>query len=82
MENQAKKCNECGKLLTFDHFRLTPLSADGHANICKECAKQKRRKKRDEFVPTPTGGGVTRTWQNSRHGSLSRNCAVGAIQVS
>ncbi len=57
MENQAKKCNECGKLLTFDHFRLTPLSADGHANICKECAKQKRRKKRDEFVPTPTGGG-------------------------
>lgn len=57
MENHAKKCKECGKLLTLDHFRLTPLSADGHANICKECATRKRRQKRDEFVPTPSGGG-------------------------
>lgn len=57
MENHAKTCKECGKLLTLDHFRLTPLSADGHANICKECAKQKRRQKKDEFIPTPSGGG-------------------------
>lgn len=55
--NQAKTCKECGKLLTLDHFRLTPLSADGHANICKECAKRKRQQKKDEFVPTPSGGG-------------------------
>lgn len=55
--NQAKTCKECGKLLTLDHFRLTPLSADGHANICKECAKRKRQQKRDEFIPTPSGGG-------------------------
>ena len=54
--NQAKTCKECGKLLTLDHFRLTPLSADGHANICKECAKRKRQQKRDEFIPTPSGG--------------------------
>lgn len=46
MENHAKKCKECGKLLTLDHFRLTPLSADGHANICKECATRKRRQGR------------------------------------
>lgn len=57
MENQAKTCKECGQLLTLDHFRLTPLSADGHANICKECARQKRQQKKDEFAPTPSGGG-------------------------
>lgn len=57
MENHAKKCKECGKLLTLDHFRLTPLSADGHAGICKECARYKRQQKKDEFVPTPSGGG-------------------------
>lgn len=61
MENQAKTCKECGRLLTLDHFRLTPLSADGHANICKDCAKQKRQQKRqqkkDEFALMPSGGG-------------------------
>lgn len=57
MENQAKTCKECGRLLALDHFRLTPLSADGHANICKDCAKQKRQQKKDEFVLMPSGGG-------------------------
>ncbi|WP_297434873.1 hypothetical protein [uncultured Alistipes sp.] len=57
MENQAKTCKECGRLLTLDHFRLTPLSADGHANICKDCAKQKRQQKKDEFALMPSGGG-------------------------
>lgn len=42
MGNQAKTCKECGRLLTLDHFRLTPLSADGHANICKDCAQSER----------------------------------------
>ena len=55
--NQAKACKECGKLLTLNYFRLTPLSADGHANICKECARKKRQQKKDEFTPTPSGGG-------------------------
>lgn len=49
-------CKECGKLLTLDHFRLTQLSADGHANICKECARERRRQKKDKFTPTPSGG--------------------------
>lgn len=57
MENQSKTCKECGRLLTLDHFRLTPLSADGHANICKDCAKQKRQQKKDEFALMPSGGG-------------------------
>lgn len=59
--NQAKACKECGKLLTLNYFRLTPLSADGHANICKECARKKRQQKKDEFTPTPSGGGQSGT---------------------
>lgn len=85
MENQAKTCKECGRLLTLDHFRLTPLSADGHANICKDCAKQKRQQKRqqkkDEFALMPSGG-VIPSWLNSRLGSLSRSCVVGAIPAN
>ncbi len=57
MENQAKTCKECGKLLTLDHYRIVHLSPDRHANICKECAKIKRRQKRDEFAPVSVGGG-------------------------
>lgn len=56
MENQAKKCNECGKLLTLDHFRIVRLAADGHANICKACAKTRRRMKRDGFSAMSSGG--------------------------
>lgn len=82
MENQAKTCKECGQLLTLDHFRLTPLSADGHANICKECARQKRQQKKDEFAPTPSGGGEIPSWLNSLLGSLSRSCVVGDIKGS
>lgn len=79
--NQAKACKECGKLLTLNYFRLTPLSADGHANICKECARKKRQQKKDEFTPTPSGGAI-RNWQNSLLGSLSRSCVVGDIVES
>lgn len=57
MENHAKTCKECGKLMTLDHFRGAHFAADGHANICKECARQKRQQKKDEFAPTPSGGG-------------------------
>ena len=42
MENKAKKCIECGKTLTLDHFRRTPLSPDGYAKTCKLCAGSKR----------------------------------------
>ena len=42
MENKAKKCIECGKTLTLDHFRRTPLSPDGYAKACKLCANSKR----------------------------------------
>lgn len=55
--NQAKTCTECGKLMTLDHFRIIHHAADGHANICKECARERRRQKKDEFTPTPSGGG-------------------------
>lgn len=51
--NQAKTCTECGKLLTLDHFRIIHHAADGHANICKECARERRRQKKDKSEAVP-----------------------------
>lgn len=51
--NQAKTCTECGKLLTLDHFRIIHHAADGHANICKECSRERRRQKRDKAEAVP-----------------------------
>lgn len=81
MENQAKTCKECGKLLTLDHYRIVPLSPDRHANICKECAKIKRRQKRDKFAPVALGGGI-RNLRNSRLVSLSRSCVAADTQAN
>lgn len=53
MENTVKKCVYCGNLFTLEHFRRTRLSADGHANICMECA----RKRRGEKKALASGGG-------------------------
>ena len=45
MENTAKLCKTCGKLLTLDNFRFVPLAADKHASVCKECASAARKSK-------------------------------------
>lgn len=45
MENKAKNCSICGRLLTLDRFRKTPFSPDGRAGYCKDCAKSKRAEK-------------------------------------
>lgn len=58
MNNTAKKCTECGKLLTLDSFRLVNTSKDGHAHICKDCSRLKRAsKKMEKSVMSSTGGG-------------------------
>ena len=48
MENRAKKCIECGKTLTLDYFRRTPLSPDGYAKMCNLCANIKRTQGKNE----------------------------------
>ena len=48
MENKAKKCIKCGKTLTLDYFRRTPLSPDGYAKMCKLCANSKRMQGKNE----------------------------------
>lgn len=45
MENTAKLCKTCGKLLTLDNFRFVPRAADKHASVCKECASAARKSK-------------------------------------
>lgn len=45
MENKAKKCTMCGRVLTLDHFKRVGFAEDGHASHCKDCAKKKRREK-------------------------------------
>lgn len=45
MENTAKLCKKCGKLLTLDNFRFVPLAADKHASVCKDCASAARKSK-------------------------------------
>lgn len=45
MENKAKKCTMCGRMLTLDNFRRVNFAEDGHASHCKDCAKKKRREK-------------------------------------
>ncbi len=48
-------------MYTLDHFRAAHFSPDGHANICKDCAKSRRQKKRS----TKSGGGMYRTTKAS-----------------
>ena len=45
MENKAKKCTMCGRMLTLDNFRRVNFAEDGHASHCKDCAKKMRREK-------------------------------------
>lgn len=65
MENTAKLCKTCGKLLTLDNFRFVPLAADKHASVCKECASAARKSK-------IKGGGILNS-PNSLPENLSPN---------
>lgn len=66
MENTAKLCKTCGKLLTLDNFRFVPLAADKHASVCKECASAARKSK-------IKGGGEILNSPNSLPENLSPN---------
>ena len=57
MENKAKKCKECGQLLTLDHFRKVYLAPDGHASVCKVCASKNRKQRALEETQQIIGGG-------------------------
>ena len=70
MENKAKKCTMCGRVLTLDHFKRVGLAEDGHASHCKDCAKKKRREKLENKTEEGTivrevKGGVIQNLQNS-----------------
>lgn len=41
MDNEAKTCKVCGRLLTLDHYRKTALAPNG-VSACKECEGKKR----------------------------------------
>lgn len=41
MENKAKKCTMCGRMLTLDNFKKVSFAEDGHAHHCKDCARKK-----------------------------------------
>lgn len=41
MDNEAKKCKVCGRLLTLDHYRKTAFAPNG-VSACKECEGKKR----------------------------------------
>lgn len=43
MSNEVKTCRICGKMYTLDHFRSAYFSPDGHAHICKDCEKTRRK---------------------------------------
>lgn len=55
MENQAKTCKQCGRLLTLDHYRKVRLSDDGHAHICKECAAIARKARKEDTANSQDG---------------------------
>lgn len=41
MNNEAKTCKVCGRLLTLDHYRKTAFAPNG-VSACKECEGKKR----------------------------------------
>lgn len=57
MSNNVKTCRICGKMYTLDHFSPAHFSPDGHAHICKDCAKERRQQRRSQKL----GGGMCRT---------------------
>lgn len=70
MENKAKKCTMCGRVLSLDHFKRVGFAEDGHASHCKDCAKKKRREKLENKTEEGTivreaKGGVIQNLQNS-----------------
>lgn len=70
MENKAKKCTMCGRVLTLDHFKKVGVAKDGHASHCKDCAKKKRREKlenkvEDGAIIRDVKGGVIQSSPNS-----------------
>lgn len=58
MDNTAKTCKKCGKLLTLDHFPKSVIAHDGHRNTCKDCIRVSRNK---TAVIEKRGGGIL-TW--------------------
>ncbi len=61
MNNTAKQCTECGRLLTLDNYRKVNMSKDGYAHICKECAHQRRATKRAGEKAVESSGGGTQS---------------------
>lgn len=41
MDNEAKTCKVCGRMLTLDHYRKTTIAPNG-VSTCKECEGNKR----------------------------------------
>lgn len=65
MENKAKKCTMCGRMLTLDNFKKVSFAEDGHAHHCKDCARKKRRDKIESC---------------NKEGEIVKDCKGGVIQ--
>lgn len=50
----TKICKECGRELPLEQFSKNPGMKDGHVNICKDCQREQRRRRRESNIYTPT----------------------------
>lgn len=50
MEIESKICKECGRELPLEMFSKNKAMRDGHVNICKDCQREQRRKRKDSKI--------------------------------
>ena len=50
MEIKSKICKECGRELPLEMFSKNKAMRDGHVNICKDCQREQRRKRKDSKI--------------------------------
>ena len=53
MEIESKICKECGRELPLEMFSKNKAMRDGHVNICKDCQREQRRKRKDSTDKRP-----------------------------
>lgn len=50
MEKTSKICKECGRTLPLEQFNKNSGMKDGHVNICKDCQRLQRQKRRGQVI--------------------------------
>jgi len=50
MDKETKICKECGRELPISQFNKNVAMKSGYVNICKDCLRTQRQKRRGQVV--------------------------------